>query len=674
VGKIFQLCKEVLFAIVFILLLFETVVLVYIFSWDYQDIIIFLLFFLLTITRPFWGVFVFVAMTPLVNGLFLQKGFVEPTIIFNAVFLGWFLQRVRRKSRVEIETNTTYLTYLLAFIVVLNFGLAVSRMIEYPVPSRYWLEWFVHFPIASQMEPLWQLNAALILLKGLILFLLVHSEIKDQQSWEIFSKALIIQAVIVVGFALWQLAFFNKSKIEFIGLSLPFNDIHSYGSAVALFCIVVTLYSKSIYDYYRFGGSSGFSVLKNKYTVVLSFLLAALLLGICIYSASRMTWLTVTLFMFLIFFQKNRVRRYWAVFASLMLALIVLGSFAAPQFLTSENKALYRLGTLLNVKNILNDHALSVRFELWERSWKMVKEVPLTGTGIGNVYRNIHLFKDRSVDHWDNENSHNYYLQLAAELGVPGLILFILIMYSVFFSREGPRNSTTISFPESKDLKPFQFGIAAYLLTMLSSHPLLLATQQFIFWPVVALLSKGKHISLSDCKNRPVEKLVLGKIGFVFFIVFVAAFTVNAYKKEPWTIPFTYGIYGKEDWSGVEMRWISGRAMFCVPSDRKRLTLRVVAQPYNSTKPEGLTVQIFINDDLADTLRFLEGGSKIVSLSINQNDGYDAKVSFEVDRAFIPIKLGINQDSRLLAVAIGEMEGLLIVPPIQVLLKEQNVP
>lgn len=43
---------------------------------------------------------------------------------------------------------------------------------------------------------------------------------------------------------------------------------------------------------------------------------------------------------------------------------------------------------------------------------------------------------------------------------------------------------------ESKYLvKGLLFGLSAYLITMLTIHPLLLSNQQFLFWFVIAVIS-----------------------------------------------------------------------------------------------------------------------------------------------------------------------------------------
>ena len=115
------------------------------------------------------------------------------------------------------------------------------------------------------------------------------------------------------------------------------------------------------------------------------------------------------------------------------------------------------------------------------RAVNIILDFPITGSGIGTFYRYSVLYQDWDTSILRNvqENVHNYFLQFAADLGLPALI----ILFSIFFY------SFKIGFwviPRDQQngplVKGILFGILAYLITCLAGHPLILPHQQLLFW------------------------------------------------------------------------------------------------------------------------------------------------------------------------------------------------
>ncbi len=69
------------------------------------------------------------------------------------------------------------------------------------------------------------------------------------------------------------------------------------------------------------------------------------------------------------------------------------------------------------------------RIEIWETSLRLIKENPWFGVGLKNVnsealrYRGNHLYPD-----WAYQHMHNNFLQIAAERGIPGLLIWIWLL------------------------------------------------------------------------------------------------------------------------------------------------------------------------------------------------------------------------------------------------------
>ena len=85
------------------------------------------------------------------------------------------------------------------------------------------------------------------------------------------------------------------------------------------------------------------------------------------------------------------------------------------------------------------DKGVSERLEIWSQAVNVIKKNPVLGVGIGNYVERVDLFSEqrgyRSPIH-----AHNIYLQITAELGIIGLILYLTIfifalkkLYCLFF-------------------------------------------------------------------------------------------------------------------------------------------------------------------------------------------------------------------------------------------------
>lgn len=631
-------------------------------------------FFLLTVLDSFWGIWVFVATIPLFNGFFLLKGGGDISLAFIGVYLAWFPKHLFRKKHLHRSTTAVFLTNLLAFIIFLNLCLVVMRIMEFPIPSRSWFDWFAYFPFVNQNNTLWQINAVFMFLQGILLFRMLDLELTSRNKIGVFVKTLYVQGVVIAGYSLAQLINFKIDGVNYLGLYLPFADIHSYGSYVVLLLIIFT--------YFALNGTATSTVVgedlpgRNIKIGPLSFFLgylskffryfcrltsksatnaflALIFFFLCCYSSSRITWLAMggVLFFLVIGAIKNRkILLYLGVFVAFA---FVAGNLAVPRLLQSNNPSLHRLGTVLNVGKINKEESLLIRYELWDRSLEMVKDYPLTGVGLGNYYRNNVHYKDSSLGRWDLENAHNYFLQLLAELGIPGLLLFLSFICSLYLRQFTLPLGEKYFLIKEDSAKPFLYGLGAYLVTMLTGHPLLIASQQFLFWSIVAIITKKHYLVISSPEKTGLEGKQLKLVGLFAFSLFVIGFVKNINENEPWTIPVEYGLYSVENWNGEETRWMAGKAEYFLPEKTKKLNLKVIAQPFNSGNPEGLTVLISLNDSLVDEVQFLDGGTKRLSYDVPSDKEEAVKVTLEVTKVFCPQKIGLNNDSRTLGVALS---------------------
>jgi putative inorganic carbon (HCO3(-)) transporter len=73
------------------------------------------------------------------------------------------------------------------------------------------------------------------------------------------------------------------------------------------------------------------------------------------------------------------------------------------------------------------------RLSLWEAGWEVVRDYPWLGVGPGNFANIVGFYNPEIV----NLPMHNSYLAIAAEIGIPGLILFSALVISVLIALIG---------------------------------------------------------------------------------------------------------------------------------------------------------------------------------------------------------------------------------------------
>lgn len=128
----------------------------------------------------------------------------------------------------------------------------------------------------------------------------------------------------------------------------------------------------------------------------------------------------------MIFFSQSSGKQRWNILIFGVIGLILI-------WLISENA--FRLaGTILPAVSEGED-TMGLRYDLWTAAFRMLKEKPITGVGIG-VYRflvpfysqDLNFIRGRSI--W----AHNTYIQILVETGFVGFILFFGMFINAFLN------------------------------------------------------------------------------------------------------------------------------------------------------------------------------------------------------------------------------------------------
>ncbi len=190
-----------------------------------------------------------------------------------------------------------------------------------------------------------------------------------------------------------------------------------------------------------------------------------------------------------------------AVFSLIMAALlfflfkknyrILLASIAVS--------ALFLVSSPMVRDNFLNsldvhDETIGERLSFWKTSWRMIQAQPFFGHGVNTYFQNFPKFA--ASDESYRGYAHNCYLQMWCEVGVFGLVLFLIPFVLIFSKYLFAKESKPKNFSREDALF---IGTAAFLMqAFFDTHfyALQLAYLFWIFWAIFAS-------QVLDKKNPP---------------------------------------------------------------------------------------------------------------------------------------------------------------------------
>ncbi len=289
--------------------------------------------------------------------------------------------------------------------------------------------------------------------------------------------------------------------------------------------------------------------------------------------------------------------------AAAIVALIALGSltaYATTRDIRHRDQTSY-VGTVLYSLNLRTplDERLKGRMALWEAGWRMVQARPVFGIGVGRYYNQLWAYSPhQEALIAPRENAHNYFLQVAAELGLSGasalVALFVLALVAAWRGGTGPEGINARRLALAAGV-----GVAVFSLTSLTGHPLLEREGQFAFWPLVGLaLLSGR-----GARVRPTSswRTTTAWISAAIVLLTVPPRAVReAGRVDLSRLPF--GLHDPEvDRDGRVYRWTTRRAVLHVPADARALVL-----PLRSIAPFPQMVRVVLDNATADEVRLTD--------------------------------------------------------------------
>ena len=147
-------------------------------------------------------------------------------------------------------------------------------------------------------------------------------------------------------------------------------------------------------------------------------------------SASRGGFLGLIVISAFLLIRSSKQARKYALIA--ILGGAIMFTIAAPAAYWT------RISTIFSLQNDYNMNLQTGRMMVWQNGLKMIATYPVTGVGI-NCFNIAHAdFSGTKI----NISPHNSFLQIAAELGIPGFILFLLIIFTSIIAARRVRRLT----------------------------------------------------------------------------------------------------------------------------------------------------------------------------------------------------------------------------------------
>jgi len=243
--------------------------------------------------------------------------------------------------------------------------------------------------------------------------------------------------------------------------------------------------------------------------------------------------------------------------------------------------------------------SLRTRLILWEAGIRMARDHPLFGVGIGGYWEFSHDYAPAFLDSFwrSHENAHNYFIQLLAELGIPGLMVFVGVIGASLRSAWAPAAAARMS-------PVWTAGLIAYLLTCLTGHPFLVPDATYPFWIALAVAAgAGGSAAVPVAPRRRWLRAAVAAViaAFIVTVPLRAREASRHARMEAISAGLSAWQRGAD---GTRYRWAGAQSTFFYSSASGGIRIPVRAGP---DAPPAMDVRIFFDGQEADRVRLHAG-------------------------------------------------------------------
>jgi len=246
-----------------------------------------------------------------------------------------------------------------------------------------------------------------------------------------------------------------------------------------------------------------FLVSKNKMIKLILLIGILTMVGAMILTFTRTPYLSLIvsfifmLFLFLVSRGKILFKENKKIFIVIFTAIVlIVALFVIPTSLNEKGTVLSTIKERVSISELGSEFTSGRRAAIWKYTIPMIREHLLLGSGIGSFKYNSLRYQAKFFDQGDNralypygvaDKTHNEYLQLAAELGIIGLIIFIWLIFAYFYyglkilKREKERYKQGV-------IIGLMGSVMAFLIDSIFWFPLHHSFTSSLFWLCLGLL------------------------------------------------------------------------------------------------------------------------------------------------------------------------------------------
>ena len=211
---------------------------------------------------------------------------------------------------------------------------------------------------------------------------------------------------------------------------------------------------------------------------------------------------------------------------------------------------------------------------------------PLFGVGEGQDDRLSPLFLSPQLAYvYGVENAHNYFLQVAAELGLAGFGWFVMWIGAAIV--RGAR--ALARAPLDARLLGVAGGVMVFLITCLTGHPFLVGEAVYPFWMVFGLMTALaastmlNQSTLDDRLRARADTPPRLRVAAAAIAVVILAASPMAAARARAGMPESQAVHGLYPWEtledGTPFRWTEQYASVFVPADVTRVEIPSASRP-----------------------------------------------------------------------------------------------
>jgi putative inorganic carbon (HCO3(-)) transporter len=232
-----------------------------------------------------------------------------------------------------------------------------------------------------------------------------------------------IPVVIYYLVRMWLAGIVNQ-KAAYTAIRPFFNDHTSFGAALA-FCIPVIIYFITV------RGTS--KILKAFLSVILLLFSAALL-----FSYSRAAWISLAIAALVALIIVFKISWKFVFPAAIISGFLLSMAWSGLMVRLNENEQESSGNIkrhLQSIANIRSDASNMERINRWKSALRMFREKPVMGWGPATYqfrYAPFQIASEKTIistNYGEGGNAHSEYLGSLADSGIPGLLLYILLLF-----------------------------------------------------------------------------------------------------------------------------------------------------------------------------------------------------------------------------------------------------